>query len=116
MTKAKRPPRPAEGFKIFVLEQLSAAGFEDVYAKAMFGGFGLYSETYFFGLISKAGRLYFKTDDASRQAFLDAGMSVFEPRPGKPLKAYYEVPVNVLEDLERLADWTQQAIAIAIAS
>lgn len=46
-----------DGFKDFILDQL--ADLHGVTARAMFGGYGLYQRTTFFGIIHK-GRLYFK--------------------------------------------------------
>ncbi len=44
-------------FKDYVLDQLS--GLPDLCCRAMFGGFGLYQGTLFFGIIH-TGRLYLK--------------------------------------------------------
>ncbi|MEC4670992.1 MAG: TfoX/Sxy family protein [Nitrospirota bacterium] len=49
-----------DSFKEFVLDQLAAM--ESVTCRAMFGGFGLYRQGVFFGILHK-GRLYFKTND-----------------------------------------------------
>lgn len=52
-----------DSVKEFVLDQLRDLG--GVEAHAMFGGHGLYRGEIFFGILYK-GRLYFKTDDVSR--------------------------------------------------
>lgn len=74
----------------------------------MFGGFGLYRKGGFFGILH-AGRLYFKTDDASRGDYLALGMKPFRPKAGQTLRNYYEVPVEVVEDAERLQAWALRA-------
>ena len=70
----------ADPFRDFVLDQL--AGWDEVRARAMFGGVGLYQGPTFFGLISSDGRLYLKVDDASRPAYAARGMGPFRPGGG----------------------------------
>ena len=96
-----------DSFKDFVLDQLSGLG--EVSAKAMFGGWGLYSEGLFFGIIYRE-RLYFKTDPGTRPGYVRAGSKPFTPRRGQTLKNYYDVPVEVIEDPDRLAHWARGAI------
>lgn len=95
-----------DSFKDFVLDQL--AGLPGVTCRAMFGGFGLYKGPVFFGIIHK-GRLYFKTDEASRADYRERGMQPFRPNRKQTLKSYYEVPVDVTEDAEQLAAWATRA-------
>jgi DNA transformation protein len=98
--------RERDSFKDFVLDQLG--GLRGVTCRAMFGGFGLYRGDHFFGIVHK-GRLYFKTDEASRAAYRDRGMKPFRPNARQTLKTYYEVPVEVMEDAEQLVAWAAQA-------
>lgn len=77
----------------------------------MFGGFGLYQGTIFFGLIS-GGRLYFKTNAQSREKYLLRGMEVFQPNDRQKLKNYFEVPADVIEDRMTLTEWAKEAAAI----
>ncbi len=97
-----------ETFKNYVLDQLR--GLDELECRAMFGGYGLYRGETFFGIIHR-GRLYFKTDDASRPAYVEAGMKPFRPNARQTLKSYYEVPVDVIEDEDRLLRWARPAIA-----
>ncbi|MEX5215807.1 MAG: TfoX/Sxy family protein [Nitrospiraceae bacterium] len=62
----------------------------------------------FFGIIHR-GRLYFKTDERTRAAYLARGMTPFRPNPKQTLKTYYDVPVEVIEDTEQLIAWARQA-------
>ena len=52
-----------DALKDSALTQLEGVG--PVRARAMFGGYGLYRGNVFFGIIFK-GRLYFRTDAATR--------------------------------------------------
>lgn len=99
---------PDESFKDFVLDQLHDLG--DVDCRRMFGGYGLYDNGVFFGIISQA-RLYFKTTPSSRIAYVQRGMQPFRPNARQTLTSYYEVPVDILEDHALLTRWAQQAVA-----
>jgi DNA transformation protein len=90
-----------------VLDQLS--GLRGVACRAMFGGYGLYRGEVFFGIIHK-GRLYFKTDGASRARYVSKGMKPFRPNRKQTLKTYYEVPADILEDADQLRLWATQAV------
>jgi DNA transformation protein len=99
---------PDESFKDFVLDQLHNLG--DVDCRRMFGGYGLYENGVFFGIISQA-RLYFKTTPSTRPAYVQRGMQPFRPNARQTLTSYYEVPVDILEDHGLLTQWAQQAVA-----
>jgi DNA transformation protein len=96
----------SDGFKDFVLDQLTSLS--GISTKAMFGGYGLYQSGAFFGIIHR-GRLYLKTDEASRKAYRARGTKPFQPNRRQRLKSYYEVPVEILEDREQLAIWARTA-------
>ena len=99
-----------ENFCRFVLDQLD--GMNDVHARPMFGGFGLYRGETFFGLISFDGRLYFKTNAVTREECVAQGMGPFRANERLTLKSYYEAPADVLEDPDRLAEWAEKAVGI----
>lgn len=99
-------PREDNSFKDFILEQLS--GLKDIRCIRMFGGYGLYQDKIFFGIISK-GRLYFKTDETTRSSYKAHGMQSFQPSPKQTLKNYYEVPPDIMEDQEELVRWAEEA-------
>ncbi|MGH7355855.1 MAG: TfoX/Sxy family protein [Candidatus Rokuibacteriota bacterium] len=96
-------------FRDFVLDQLGGLGL--VACRRLFGGYGLYLGETFFAILYR-NRVYFKTDAASRADYVAAGMGRFRPRAGKTLKNYYEVPVDVMEDADRLAVWARAATAL----
>jgi DNA transformation protein len=96
-----------ESFKDFVLDQLR--DLDDVEARRMFGGFGLYQDETFFGIIHK-GRLYFKTNETTVGAYRKRKMKAFRPNAKQTLKSYYQVPVEVIEDADQLRGWAAKAI------
>jgi DNA transformation protein len=99
---------PDASFRDFVLDQLQQL--PQVDGRAMFGGYGLYCDGVFFGIISQ-NRLYFKTNPTTRTSYVQRGMQPFRPNARQTLKSYYEVPVDILEDHEQLTVWAQQAVA-----
>ena len=96
-----------DSFKDFVLDQLQ--GLDDVEARGMFGGFGVYQDETFFGIIHK-GRLYFKIDDSTVGEYRQHKMKPFRPSAKQTLKSYYQVPVEIIEDGDRLCQWAMEAI------
>lgn len=81
----------------------------------MFGGYGLYAGSVFFGILHK-NRLYFKTDPAdpkSTEPYRARGMKPFRPNKKQTLKSYYEVSADVLEDSRELAEWAARAVLCA---
>lgn len=95
-----------DSFRDFVLDQLSPLG--EVVCRSMFGGYGLYRRADFFGIIYD-GRLFFKTDEATREKYIRLGMAPFTPSEKQVLKNYLEVPEEILEDGEELAAWAREA-------
>jgi len=79
----------------------------------MFGGVGIYADQLFFALIDD-DTLYFKVDDSNRPDFERLGMKPFQPYgEGGEIMQYYQVPTDLLEDLEALRPWAEKAIAVA---
>ena len=105
-----RRARPDAGFKDFLLEQLEGMG--ELRALAMFGGWGLYCDEVFFGIIW-GGRLYFRTSEGTRERYEAFGMKPFRPNPRQRLRAYYEVPADVQDDAAELERWAQDAVRAA---
>ncbi len=97
-----------DSFKDFVLDQLQEL--DDVEARRMFGGFGLYQDETFFGIIHK-GRLYFKVDDSTVTQYRQRKMRPFRPNAKQTLKSYFQVPVEMIEDNGRLCEWAKKSIA-----
>jgi len=97
---------PTDSFVTFILEQL--ATLDGLRCKRMFGGYGLYSDASFFGIVFD-GRLYFKTNPDTLAEYLKYQAAVFAPSEKQVLKNYREVPVDILEDSERLLIWARKA-------
>lgn len=96
--------KKSDSFRDYVAEQLG----EDVELRPMFGGYGLYRDDVFFGIVFKS-RLYFRTGLTSRKEYVRRGMKPFKPNARMTLKSYYEVPADVLEDRETARAWAQKA-------
>jgi DNA transformation protein and related proteins len=102
----------SSGFRTFVIEQLERS-LQDVRARSMFGGVGLYAGNLFFGLMDD-DTVYFKVNDSNRRRFEERGMGPFRPYgEGGETMQYYEVPADVLEDAEQLAVWAETALTVA---
>jgi DNA transformation protein and related proteins len=97
-----------DSFKDFVLDQL--VGMDDVEARRMFGGFGLYQDETFFGIVHK-GKLFFKIDESTVGEYRKRKMKPFRPNAKQTLKSYYQVPVDVVEDADELRQWAVKAVA-----
>ena len=94
--------RKDESFKDFILDQLALlAGVE---AGRMFGGFGLYQDETFFGIVHK-GKVFFKIDDSTVGTYRKHKMKPFRPNAKQTLKSYYQVPVELIEDADALSHW-----------
>lgn len=100
------------GYETMVLDQLGRA-VPAVKARRMFGGVGIYSEEAFFALIAD-DTLYFKVDPTTRPEFEARGMGQFRPfgEAGGGMQ-YFQVPEDVLEDLDALRTWGGRAVAVA---
>jgi DNA transformation protein and related proteins len=101
----------SEEYLDYVVDQLGCIG--EVTAKKMFGGVGLYHDEFFFGLIAN-DVLFFKVDDVNRPAYEAARAEPFKPYGEESYSmSYYEVPVDVLENDDRLREWARGAVAAA---
>ena len=103
----------SDEFIDYVIDQLASWG--EVSARKMFGGAGLYRDGTMFGLIAD-DVAYLKVDDSNRGHFVKAGASPFNPYPDKVktiVLSYYEIPADVLESPDKLAEWAERSLAIA---
>jgi DNA transformation protein len=97
-----------ESFRDFVLDQLQEL--DDMEARRMFGGYGLYQDELFFGIIYK-GKLFFKIDEATVGEYRRRKMKPFRPNAKQTLKSYYQVPADIIEDTYELREWAVKAIS-----
>ncbi len=86
----------------------------DVFARAMFGGWGLYLDGRMFALIGD-GQLYLKADDETREAFRAAGCRQFgmELRGKRMEMGYWTAPEAAEDDARELLPWARLAVAAA---
>jgi DNA transformation protein and related proteins len=109
-TRKLRSLNSSESFRQFVLDQLEPL---DVRAQSMFGGTGLYSGEYFFGIVAR-DRLFLKVDSTTRARYTAAKMKPFRPYADRPgTMQYYEVPVSVVESGAELEHWAREAVSVA---
>lgn len=85
----------------------------NITSRKMFGGIGIYCDGIFFAVIDN-DQLYFKVDDVNRPAYEAEGMPPWnvEGPNGGPMP-YSQVPEGVLGNLEKLADWIDEAVEVA---
>ena len=91
-----------DSFRDFVLDQLREV--ENLEARRMFGGYGLYRDETLFGIIHK-GELFFKIHESTIREFRLRKMKPFRPNAKQTLKSYYQVPVDIIEDADELRAW-----------
>lgn len=88
-----------------LLDLLAPLG--DVRARRMFGGYGIYKDDRMFGLVAEE-RLYLRTDDESREVFVEAGCEafVFGYRDGKAVVSkYFEPPEAAFLNPQKMKPW-----------
>jgi len=92
--------------------------FGRIVVRRMFGAEGLFRDGLMFGIVYEE-RIYFKTSEESRQAFIaeGAGPLYYKMKNGEGiLTSYYELPDRLYDDPEELADWARDAFAVALQS
>ena len=101
-------------FRDFALEQLRRATPAAITHRAMFGGVGVYADGLFFALMAD-DLLYFKVDDETRPSFEARGMGPFLPYddPARPMRGYWQLPGEILEDPAELERWVADAVGVA---
>jgi DNA transformation protein and related proteins len=100
-----------------IAEMFSAYG--PIQLKRMFSGFGLYSEGVCFCLVLRGGEFYFKVDETSAPRFTTEGCKPFsysQRKSGKvvTVNSFWQMPERLYDDPDELADWTRQAVAVAL--
>jgi DNA transformation protein len=101
-----------DSFVEYTLELLEPLG--PVRARAMFGGWGLYSGALMFGLIIE-GQLYLKVDDVTRPAFEAAGCKpfVYEGAAKPVTMSYWTPPSDAADDALALLPWARRGVEAA---
>jgi DNA transformation protein len=95
--------------------------FDDLFAtfgrielRRMFGGEGIYARGEILGIVM-ADRIYFKTDDATRGAYIAEGCKPFAYRAqgkNRESNSYYAIPERLYDDPDELAAWAAKALAV----
>jgi DNA transformation protein len=101
-----------EEFKNFILDQLQ--GLDDFESKRMFGGVALLYQGSAFAKL-KHDKVWLKADDRNRSDFEQLGMKQYTYGKDNSRKLnFYETPVEVIEDRDKLKVWVKRSIEVAI--
>lgn len=102
-----------EDFKNFVLDQLQGLG--DFETKRMFGGVALLLQGTAFAKI-KHDKVWLKVNDSNRSDFDNLGMKQYTYGKDNSRKLnFYETPVEIIEDRDKLKDWAKKSVEIAMS-
>lgn len=86
----------------------------DWISKRMFGGVGFFREGVMFAMVTGDNKFYLKINEEIMPEFEAFGMKAFGHASGKkPKMPYYECPVEVLEDADKLHSWAERSFQIA---
>ncbi len=102
-------------FLAHALELLAPLG--RVAARRMFGGYGLYCDGVFFGIVLE-NTLYLKADDRNRGEFERAGCEIFSySRKGKGARLnFYRAPDDAMDASPLMLPWARGALSAALRS
>jgi len=101
-----------EEFKNFVLDQLQGLG--EFETKRMFGGLALLRQGSAFAKI-KHDKVWLKVDSSNIADFEYHGMNQYTYGKDNSRKLnFYETPLDVIEDRDKLKEWVQKSIEIAL--
>lgn len=102
----------SDEFLEYVMDQIDDMG--PITSRRMFGGAGIFLHGKMFALLAD-DVLYLKANDGNRERFLSAACKQFQPWPDKPaVMPYWEVPTEVLEDRDLLAEWAAGSLEAAL--
>ena len=95
-------------YRDFILDHLSQV--EDIMPRRMFGGLDLFKDSVMFGIISSMDGFYIRVDNINQPDFEALSVEPFRPNQGGEMTmAYFQVPVEIVDDPERLAIWADKA-------
>lgn len=81
----------------------------DVSNKKMFGGYGIFESGKMFALVNSSGEVFLKVGDINWYRFKDAGSKSHGRMP------YFQIPQAVMENTEKLFEWTRESIELSKA-
>jgi DNA transformation protein len=101
-----------EEFKNFVLDQLQGIG--EFETKRMFGGLALLHQGSAFAKI-KHDKVWLKVDESNLEDFKEQGMKQYTYGKDNSRKLnFYETPIEIIEDRDKLKDWVKKSIEVAM--
>ena len=83
--------------------------------RRLFGGAGLYADGVMFAILSK-DVIYFKADEATRDAFECENCAPFsyQAKGGqRAIMSYWRMPERLYDDPDELAVWAERALGVA---
>ena len=103
----------SDSFDSYLRELFDGLG--PVSLRRMFGGQGLYHQGLMIGLVADE-ELFLKTDEATREAFEQAGGQPFVYHyKGKPITmSYWAPPPEAMESAQAMQPWARLAYAAAV--
>jgi DNA transformation protein len=101
------------GFATYCCELLASAG--PVHSKRMFGGYGLYVEEVFVGILT-GDTLYLKVDELTQPRFEAAGCQpfVYEARGKRQALGFWTVPPEAMDSPRLMEPWARLALEAAL--
>lgn len=103
-----------EGFRDFVIDQL--AGLEEFETRKMFGGVALLHKGSAFAKI-KHDKVWLKVDESNKGTFVELGMKQYAyGKDNSRTLNFYETPVEIIEDRDKLIEWTRKSMKVALAT
>ena len=100
-----------EDFKNFILDQLQGLG--EFETKSMFGGLALLYQGSAFAKI-KHDKVWLKVDESSRDDFESRNLAQYTYGKDNSRKLnFYEAPLEVIEDRDKLVEWAKRSINAA---
>ncbi len=100
-----------ESFKDYIVQDV-LCDLENITAKSMFGGFGIYRNGKIFAIIMTDEKFYLKGETESSQKFYESNGGVqaeYESRNKIMKMKYWSVPEEILENREEIQNWLQRA-------
>ena len=106
----------AQNYGTFLRDLFAGLGTLEI--RPMFGVGGLFCNETMFAIVAEE-RIFLKTDEASRGAFLreKAAPFVYRARDGGEIvTSYYELPARLFDEPDEAVDWARQAYELALRS
>ena len=104
------------GYIDYIVDMLSSL--ENIRSRKMFSGYGIYKDKIFFALVLN-DVLYFKTSESDRPTYQSYGSEPFSytKKNGQQVAmSYWQVPVDIIENQNKLIDWARRAMHAATQS